>query len=113
MAGRLSLASIVAAAALALLATPALATDLDRDCTRETVGRVPGAAARLAALDEIFVEAVEPVDGLLEGMHTREVVLARIIDGKLVMACVDTKEAAEKFLAATPEQLRATRAEEK
>jgi hypothetical protein len=108
MAGRLSFASTVAAAALALLATPALATDLDRDCTRETAVR-PAAAARLTALDEIFASSTGSVDTL----QTREVVLARVIDGKLVMACVSSKEAAEKFLAATPEQLRGTRAEEK
>ena len=110
MAGRLSIASSVAAAALALFATPALASDLDRDCTRAAAGPVPAAAARLTALDMIFDK---PADGVLEGFHTREVVLARIIDGKLVMACVDTKEAAEKFLSATPEQVRANSAEEK
>lgn len=109
MAGRLSIASSVAAAALALLATPALATDLDRDCTRAAATPVPAAAARLTALDMIFDK---PEDGVLE-FHTKEVVLARIVDGKLVMACVDTKEAAEKFLSATPEQLRANHAEEK
>jgi hypothetical protein len=110
MAVRLSIASSVAAAALALLATPALASDLDRDCTRAAGSPVPAAAARLTALDMIFDK---PEDGAPDSLHTMEVVLARVVDGKLVMACVDTKEAAEKFLSARPEQLRANRTEEK
>jgi hypothetical protein len=114
MAGRLSIASMAAAGALALLATPAFATEPDRDCTRETAVR-PAAAMMLhetvdTIFDRVAARAAEDPAGELTSM---EVVMVRIVDGKPVMACVDTKEAAKRFLAATADKLAAKSAQEK
>ena len=105
MAGRLFIASIASAAALALLASPAFAAELDRDCTTQTPRRASMAMLQ-AEVDSIFdrVAAREAQDpaGALTSM---EVVMVRIVDGKPVMVCVDTKEAAKRFLAAPADKL--------
>ena len=114
MAGRLSFASIASAGALALLATPAFATDLDRDCTREGAPRAAAAVTLHASVDSIFdaVEARAAANPAGE-LTSMEVVVVRIIDGKPVMACVDNKEAAKRFLNAAPEALAGKAAQEK
>lgn len=114
MAGRLVFASVFAAAAL--LATPALASD--RACTRETIGRAPVQAAMQAALDEIFDRVEKPSvttpNGVTGEFTTMEVVMIRIKDGKPVLACVGSKEAAQRFLSAPVEKIGTTKiAEEK
>lgn len=115
MAGRFPFASTVAAAAAALLAMPAFATELDRDCTRDTAGRAASVIALHTAVDSIFDDAAarEAADPAAE-LTTMEVVMIRIVDGKPVMACVDNKEAANRFLNAPAEKLAGkAKAEEK
>ena len=116
MAGRrLFIASVLAAAAL--LAVPAIAND--RACTRDTIGRLPAQATALQlTLDEIFDRvpsvSIETPDGVTGEPETMEVVMVRIKDGKPVLACVDSKEAAVRFLTAPVEKIGTTKiAEEK
>lgn len=114
MAGRLVFASVFAGAAL--LAAPALASD--RACTREIIGRAPVHTAMQAALDQIFDGTGKPSvvtqNGVTGEPETMEVVMIRIKDGKPVLACVDSKEAAQRFLAAPAAKIGTTKiAEEK
>lgn len=113
----LRLGNAFAAIAVALLAVPAFASDLDRACTRETLGRLPAVTELQATLNAIFdrpiAAAIETENGVTGDYGTMEVVMVRIKDGKPVVACVDTKEAAEKFLNAPLSQIGSKRAEEK
>jgi len=46
-------------------------------------------------------ETLHPLEGEASGMGALEVVVARVnTDGRLVLACVDSKEAADRFLQA-------------
>ena len=102
--------------AAAVLATPLMAND--RACTRETIGRAPVKAAMQVTLDQIFDRAEKPAvvtnNGVTGEMSVMEVVMVRIRDGKPVLACVDSKEAATRFLTAPVHKIGTTKiAEEK
>jgi hypothetical protein len=110
--------SAIAAVTTALLAVPALASDLDRACTREIFGRITAVSELQATLNAIFdrpvAASIETESGVTGDYGTMEVVMVRVKDGKPVVACVDTKEAAEKFLHAPLSQIGGgKRAEEK
>lgn len=85
----------------ALCIAPAvLASDAanDRVCTRDTVVRAVSPRVALAAAFANKPEQGVVEDGLTAPMGPMEVVVARIgTDGKVVMSCVDTPEAAERF----------------
>ena len=106
-----------AAIAVALLAAPMFASELDRACTRETLGRLTAVTELQATLNAIFdrpvAASIETENGVTGDYGTMEVVMVRIKDGKPVVACVDTKEAAERFLNAPLSQIGSKRAEEK
>lgn len=112
MAGRL----FFVAALAALLATSAAAND--RACTRETVGRIPALTALQLEVDQIFDRMSTPTADTAPGeaveFPVMEVLMVRIKDGKPVIACVDSKEAAQRFLNAPIGKIGMTRtAEEK
>lgn len=117
MAGRLSRASTIAPVALALLATSAFATEPDRVCTRETVGRTPALATLQSTIDTMFAVPSAPSvvteDGVTGMSDTVEMLVVRVKDGKPVLACVNTKEAAKRFLAAPLDQIGGKAAAEK
>ena len=107
MAGRLFFAGTAALTALALAATPAFGSELDRACTRDVIAATPAAAVRPdleVALEAIFdanpAPSIETADGLTGFSETMEVLVVRIENGKPVIGCVDTKEAARRFLTA-------------
>ena len=116
MAGRLSLASVFAAALAALFVTPAIAND--QACTRETIGIAPAVAAIhpvQASIDAIFdapANAVTTPEGTTDG-PSLQLIMVRVKDGEPVMACVDSKEAATRFLTAPIAQIHGKHAEEK
>jgi hypothetical protein len=119
MAGRLSMASVFAVALAALFATPAIAADgahTDDVCTVPSAGPeaqrdAAGTATPLeASIAAIFAAATE--EGTTDG-PSLQLMVARVKDGKPVMACVDSKEAATRFLAAPIAKIRAKAAEEK
>lgn len=114
MAGRLSIASVLAAAAL--FATPATASEPVSN--RDVLGRVPTPVKLQAVIEALFNRQVPPSietpTGVTGEPETMEVVMVRIKDGKPVMACVDSKEAAVRFLTAPVEKIGTTKiAEEK
>lgn len=78
----------------------------DRICTRDAASRLAAVRARVA---EAFAQKPEPViaqDNRTAPMGPVETIVARIgTDGKPVMSCVDSPEAAERFLALAAEQL--------
>lgn len=99
----------VCIALAALAAAPAaLASDeADRSCTRDRIARTVTSAPRLA-LVEAFAKPQQEVidDGMTGPMGPLEVIVVRIgKDGKPVMSCVDTPEAAERFFKAAAERL--------
>lgn len=112
MAGRLCLVAALAA----LFATTAVAND--RACIRETIGRPPALTALQLAVEQLFDAPqdtpVESADGVTAVLPIMELVMIRVKDGKPVMACVDTKEAAQRFLDAPVAKIGTTHtAEEK
>lgn len=112
MAGRLCLIAAFAA----LLATTAAAND--RACTREALGRPPALTALQLTVEQLFAPSddlpLEGTDGVTAQLPIMEMVMVRVKDGKPVLACVDTKEAAQRFLTAPTAKLGTTRtAEEK
>src|SRR5687767_6600215 len=101
------------AVAMLALASHAFGDSQDRTCTRETF---PNAAERLdvGTLFRPPAEAIETSDGVKLPATSFEVVIARIgADGKPVMACVDTEDAARHVLHAPIEQVRVRQAQEK
>ena len=116
MTGRLSLASVFAATLAALFATPASAND--QACTRDTIGPAPAVAAihpLQASIDAIFehpATIVATPEGTTDG-PSLQMIMVRVKDGKPVMACVDSKESATRFLKAPIEKIRGKHAEEK
>lgn len=125
MAGRLSMASVFAIALVALFATPAMAADrahAEDVCTNAAVEHageakaVEGLNAAMAASIKAIFEApvADPAaqEGTTDG-PSLQLMVARVKDGKPVMACVDSKEAATRFLAAPIAKIRARAAEEK
>ena len=78
----------------------------DRICTRDAASRLAAVRARVA---EAFARTPEPVaieDDRTAPMGPVETIVARIgTDGKPVMSCVDSPEAAERFFALAAEQL--------
>jgi hypothetical protein len=97
---------LIAVAALAA-APAALASDAaDRSCTRDRMVRAAVFTPRLA-LVEAFAKPQQDLveDGMTAPMGPLEVIVARIgKDGKPVMSCVDTPEAAERFFKAAEER---------
>lgn len=116
MAGRLSLASVFVLTLAALFATPVAASD--QACTRDTIGRAPAVNAIQplhAAIEAIFEAPSEEgatTEGTTDG-PALQMLVVRVTDGKPVMACVDSKEAATNFLAAPAEKIRSKSTEEK
>lgn len=110
MAGRLCLVAALAA----LFATTAVAND--RACIRETIGRPPALTTLHLTVEQLFDAAddvpVESADGVTAVLPIMEMVMIRVKDGKPVMACVDTKEAAQRFLDAPLAKIGSTRASE-
>jgi putative intracellular protease/amidase len=101
---------IIVIAALCI-APAVLASDgaNDRICTRDAVVRPVSPRPAIAAAFANKPAQVVVEDGLTAPMGPTEVVVARIgADGKVVMSCVDTPEAAERFFraarAARPEK---------
>lgn len=113
MTGRLCFARVGAAAAAALLAGIASAGEADRTCTRAGIDRVPALTA-LQTVEQIFDEVAARAASAEPQTEptTMEVVVARLVDGKVVMVCVDTKEAARRFLTAPAERLAGRPAQE-
>ena len=118
MAGRLFMASVFVFALAALTATPAAASD--QACTRDTIGTVAPAAEIQplhAVIDAIFdapaAAGATTVDAHSHDASTPHMLVARIKDGKVVMACVGDKEAAKRFLSAPAAKLRSKAAEAK
>lgn len=116
MAGRFSLAGVLVIALAAPFATPAAASD--QACTRDVVGHAPmhlELQPLQKALDAIFEAPVvnETQAGtIVEGPV--QLIMVRVENGKLVMACNDTKESAVRFLTAPAGPVRASNvAEEK
>lgn len=112
MAGRFCLVAALAA----LFATTAVAND--RGCIRETAGRAPALTTLQRTVEQLFDVAedvpVDSSDGVTAQLPIMELVMIRVKDGKPVMACVDTKEAAQRFLEAPAAKIGTTRtAEEK
>ncbi len=110
MAGRLCLVAALAA----LFATTAVAND--RACIRETIGRPPALTTLQLTVEQLFDDRddvpVESTDGVTAQLPIMEMVMVRVKDGKAVTACVDTKEAAQRFLAAPVAKIGTTRASE-
>lgn len=114
-------------AAVAFATTPfvyAAEGTSDRDCTRPERSRHEDVAQHEVGLPrppvtlaELFAvptggPSTETEDGVSAPGHL-EVVVARIAsDGKPVMACVDSREAAERFLKAPVERLATKKAKE-
>jgi hypothetical protein len=110
MAGRLFTASVFVIALAALIATPASASD--QACTRDTIGTA-AVATRTQTLEAVIEAAFAAPEGHAHDASTPHMLVARIKDGKVVMACVDTKEAATRFLATPAGKLRSKAAEVK
>ena len=88
----------MAIAILALASHASARSNQDEVCTRETF---PRGTARLdvGALFRPPAEAIETSNGVKLTATSFEVVIARIgTDGKPVMVCVDTEDAAQHFL---------------
>jgi hypothetical protein len=99
----------IAPAVLASDAAAASDAANDRICTRDAVVRAVSPRAAIAAAFANKPAQVVVEDGLTAPMGPTEVVIARIgSDGKVVMSCVDTPEAAERFFqqarAASPQK---------
>jgi hypothetical protein len=105
---------VIAAAVLAILPFAYAATPSEESRTVEAVSTteatppVVDEAQIRADLASVFLpdeESVETANGVSATITTGEVLLARIgPDGKVVMACVDNKEAAVRFLAGSVER---------
>ena len=98
-----------------LLAAP-VANASDEACTREILKPV-GATAVASRINvaPLFLRQVVQSDGTVvaEPVSGMEVVVARVgPDGKLVLACVDSAEAAKRFLDAPIEQVARKRKEQ-
>ena len=119
------MASVFVIALAALFATPAMAADgahTDDVCTTAAVEHAPAAkaveglnaamAASIAAIFEAPAADAATQEGTTDG-PSLQLMVARVKDGKPVMACVDSKEAATRFLAAPIAKIRAKAAEEK
>ena len=111
MSGRRSIVRGVAGATVALLALPLLAAE----------PAPPRLSSLEAALDRIFgavqASGLRPDDGKIARPHHTEgdpghVLVVRVKDGKPVLACVDSHEAASRFLEA-PARNSTGKAEEK
>lgn len=82
------------------------------DCAREESSQHAVTLAQLFA-NAAKEETIDVVEGVASGNAPMEVVMARIdTDGKVVMSCVDTEEAAKRFLAAPVEKLVSKKAKE-
>ena len=87
---------ITAVLLIAMAGTASAASD--EACTRETLKPLAVPAQTRIDVEALFRAA--PLDGM-------EVLIARVgPDGKLVLACVDSAEAAKKFLEAPIEKTR-------
>jgi hypothetical protein len=122
---------LVAAAALAVSSFAHAADNAsDRECTSEELAKekatvqheaaVPqevAPVASMATLEKVFAapvsQSIETEDGVMALVGPIEFVITRIgPDGKPVMACVDSAEAAQRFFEATFEKLPAKRAQD-
>jgi hypothetical protein len=96
---------IVVAAVVALMTAPAQAVEAtraqdERPSLREMFDRAPGVIR-------------EDANGITAGPMQVDVIVARIdTDGKLVKACVNSEEAARRFLEAPIEKIDGRRAKE-
>lgn len=111
--------SMMAAAAALILSPVVHAADpaLTRERVREAeiAAQLPEPVVTLAAM---FAAAKSPetihvLEGQASGMGALEVVVARVnTDGKLVLACVDSKEAADRFFQAPIDKVATREAKE-
>lgn len=101
---------LLCALALASMAAPALfAAPNDESCTREMLKPVDAKAQLHIDIAPLFAVTNDAGAPQFDGV---EVLLVRIApDGKPVMACVDSAEAAKKFLEAPIEKTARGRAE--
>ena len=100
MAGR----RILVAATAALLAIPAMAGE-----TIMTPDKMPAVSAMQLALNQLFTRlevppAETPAAGVPE-VPVSHMLMVRLKDGKPVIACVDSKEGAQRFLSAPVEKI--------
>jgi hypothetical protein len=105
--------TLVVVAVVAVMTASAHAGDPAR--AREVA--LPQAEQRPLELHEIFAMApgviTETGNGIVSGPMQADVIVARIgSDGKLVRACVNTEEAARRFLDAPIEKVEGGRAKE-
>lgn len=108
MAGR----RIFIAAFAALLAIPALAGE------RLTADKIPAVSALQLAINQLFMRPEIPgsqTPGSAPEVPAMQMLVVRLKDGKPVIACVDSKEAAQRFLKAPVNKIgdKHTHAEEK
>ena len=110
MARRLLIAATAALLGL-LIGLPAIAAD--RATKEEPAPRPPALTALELAVEQIFdrlpVPAADTPAGVTEELPIMEVLMVRVKYGKPVMACVDSKEAARRFLAAPAEKIGAAK----
>jgi hypothetical protein len=92
------------------LAVPAQALDSDMSCTpREVRQRERTTVQQLSVMFPTEPVIVESSTGVTAYGSSMEVLVARIgPDGKPVLACTDSMEAAKRFLEAPAERVRAT-----
>ncbi|HYI11343.1 MAG TPA: hypothetical protein VEK57_19970 [Thermoanaerobaculia bacterium] len=103
---------VVAAIAALCVAPVVFASDAasdtasDRICIRGTFVRTATVRAKLAEAFARKPEPAVPQNEFIAPMGPMEVIVARIgADGKPVMSCVDSPEAAERFFGLAIEQL--------
>lgn len=101
--------SVVVTVLLALGAPLVHASDdaLDRVCIPETVPRIASPRAEVTPAPTVLDR------GVGAPMGPMDIIVARIgPDGKVITACVDSEEAARKFLETPVQQLRTKQAEQ-
>lgn len=107
----------VAFAALALATAPlvhASSDAVDRVCIRDTEAapRVAGLRPELTAIFAVQLQEEDP--NSLSAPGSFELIVARLdADGMPVMACVDSEEAARRFLDAPVTKIQSKKAQEK
>ncbi|HYR28379.1 MAG TPA: hypothetical protein VEU30_07935 [Thermoanaerobaculia bacterium] len=78
----------------------------DNACTRDDIGGTPALQVTIDRLfDRAAVAAADSNDAVSDVPPVMELLVVRVKNGKPVMACVDSKEAAQRFFAAPAEKL--------
>jgi hypothetical protein len=106
MAGSFFFAGVFAFTFAALLVTPEPAID--------HVSAVKQGEPLQAAIEAVYPAPADPATGVTSDAPALQMIMVRVKDGKPVMACVDSKEAATRFATAPIEKIGGSRiAEEK